>query len=407
MAKKLILEVKNLVKIFNDGKIANESINFQVFEGECIGLIGGNGAGKTTLVEQIAGLIEPTYGSIKFYFDYEYTPKEKIGIQFQNSSYPQGLTTKDIIQLQLDMYQTKITYGELNKLLDVFQVKDFYFKKVSSLSGGQLQKINVLLALIHSPRFVILDELTTALDVFAREEIFNYVYKFIKEKNITTILISHNMNEIEKLCTKVIVLLYGQIAYEGKISDIIKKYKTLDDYMLKIISDSEKIENIKRENADVLKEVNKKLTKVVKQKLYIKNLEFPVAWNEGDIISEKDLKVYKFKPFELEKDEKIKYQIYKVWEGYGEILVKIIVNKKDLPEVSKILKIGQFKTKALLFCNQIDKQFWNARKKPIPNNWKNEYKLKLDDLAEYGYKQIDLPDHNLDIECEIFRINQK
>jgi ABC-2 type transport system ATP-binding protein len=229
-----ILKVNNITKEFSGFK-ALQNISFQIEKGERIGLIGGNGAGKTTLSEIIAGIDIPTKGNIEYGFDFTISHKENIGMQFQQSEYPSGLTVKDIVLFARNLRKLDISSKELLKFLKIFQMEDFYNRKVRSLSGGQKQKLNILLSLIHNPKLVILDELSTGLDISARDEIILFTNKLLKEKNISSILISHHMDEIKRLCNKVIILVKGKVKEIKLIKDIEKEYGSLDNYCKKVI----------------------------------------------------------------------------------------------------------------------------------------------------------------------------
>lgn len=234
--QKVILEVNELVKKFGH-KVANDHISFKIFKGERVGIIGANGAGKTTLVEQIIGTSKPSSGTITYGFDYKKTPQEKMGMQFQTSSYPEGLSVKDVIDFSLDIYGSNIKQKDLDELLKIFQIYDFYKAKAKGLSGGQQQKLNVLLAIVHNPELVILDEISTGLDILAREEIVGYVDKITRSKKMTTILISHHMSEIETLCDRVIILSQGKIKAEDTIANIKKDHGSLGEFMKQIIGE--------------------------------------------------------------------------------------------------------------------------------------------------------------------------
>lgn len=224
---KKIIEVNKLVKKFGN-KIANDNISFSIQEGERLGIIGANGAGKTTLVEQLIGVSKPTKGKITYNFKYIKTPQEKMGMQFQDSSYPEGLSVKDIIDFSLEIYGSSIKEKDLKEMLKKFQIEDFYKAKAKGLSGGQQQKLNVFLAIIHKPEVVILDEISTGLDISAREEIIGYIDEITKKEKMTTILISHQMSEIERLCSRVIVLSKGKVLYDDSVSNLKKKFKSLE-----------------------------------------------------------------------------------------------------------------------------------------------------------------------------------
>ena len=222
-----IIEVKDLIKKFGN-KVANNKISFDVYKGERLGIIGANGAGKTTLVEQLIGVSKPTKGEIKYNFKYLKTPQERMGMQFQDSSYPEGLTVKDIIDFSLEIYGSQLKKSELMDMLKKFQIEDFYRAKAKGLSGGQQQKLNVFLAIIHKPEIVILDEISTGLDISAREEIIGYIDEITTKEKMTTILISHQMAEIERLCSRIIVLSKGKILYDDSIVNLKKKFKSLE-----------------------------------------------------------------------------------------------------------------------------------------------------------------------------------
>lgn len=222
-----IIEVKDLVKKFGN-KVANDKISFDIYKGERLGIIGANGAGKTTLVEQLIGVSKPTKGKIAYNFKYIKTPQERMGMQFQDSSYPEGLTVKDIIDFSLEIYGSQLKKSELMDMLKKFQIEDFYKAKAKGLSGGQQQKLNVFLAIIHKPEIVILDEISTGLDISAREEIIGYIDEITSKEKMTTILISHQMAEIERLCSRIIVLSKGKILYDDSIVNLKKKFKSLE-----------------------------------------------------------------------------------------------------------------------------------------------------------------------------------
>ena len=232
-----VLKVNNITKKFGHFYALND-ISFEIAKGERIGLIGGNGAGKTTISEIIVGINKPTSGTIEFGFDFIHSPKEGIGMQFQQSNYPSGLTVKDIITFAINLRKLTITEEELKSLLETFQMGEFYKRKVRMLSGGQRQKLNILLSIIHNPKLVILDELSTGLDISAREEIINFTDKLLSKNNMSAILISHHMEEIKSLCSKVIILDHGKISEIKTIKDIEKKHGSLHNFSKKLISES-------------------------------------------------------------------------------------------------------------------------------------------------------------------------
>lgn len=254
-----IISVKNVTKKFGSFT-ALHGVSFKVEKGERIGLIGGNGAGKTTISEIIAGITKPNSGYIEFGYDFENSPKEGIGMQFQQSTYPSGLTVKDIISFARNLRKLSITNKELKDLLRVFQMEDFYNRKVRGLSGGQRQKLNILLSIIHNPKLVILDELSTGLDISAREEIINFTDKLLSENRMSAILISHHMEEIKALCSKVVILDNGRVRDIRTVKSIEQEYGSLSVYSKKLIAES----NLK--TIQLQREINNAKTKNKKKK---------------------------------------------------------------------------------------------------------------------------------------------
>ena len=256
-----IIKINNLTKKFGDFE-ALKNINMSMAKGERIGLVGGNGAGKTTLTEIIAGIQKPTSGTIEIGFKFEESPKEGIGMQFQQSTYPSGLTVKDIIQFAVSLRKLELTQDEINEFLEVFQIKQFYKRKVRSLSGGQRQKLNILLSMIHSPKLVILDELSTGLDISAREAIIKFTNQLLTKHKMSAILISHHMEEIESLCKRVVFMSGGEIVDVKTIDEVKKIAGSLSNYLRQIIQNDESIHGSKSNPEDKPKpEVKKPVAK--------------------------------------------------------------------------------------------------------------------------------------------------
>ena len=236
ISKDSVVKLTNVTKKFGDFTAVN-NVSFEIKKGEIVGLIGANGAGKTTISEMILGLHKPTHGEIQYGFKYNKVPQEKMGMQFQDASYPSGLSIKDIIKFAQKVHGLKMSTKELKNLLAVFQISDFFNKKPRSLSGGQRQKLNIFLSILHKPELIVLDELSTGLDISAREEIISFTKKLIKSNGMSAIVISHHMGEIEELCDRLIVLDKGTVKVETTISEL-QKTSSLSDYMRKLIKDS-------------------------------------------------------------------------------------------------------------------------------------------------------------------------
>lgn len=233
-----IFEIKNLTQYYKKFKHINviyEDINLKFYAGENVALLGPNGAGKTTIVETICGTKKPSSGEIIFKYEFENNPHEKMGMQFQDLKFPSSLTVRDVIEFILDLSGlNNIDSNELNNLLNVFSLQNLLSIKSSKLSGGQQQRLNVFLSIIHKPQILILDEFTTGLDIAIKNSIQNFIRNYVKENKVSLILISHDIDAIDYLYDRVIILADKHIKIDmsrkeidlkfGSIKELLKKY---------------------------------------------------------------------------------------------------------------------------------------------------------------------------------------
>ncbi|QSZ27198.1 ABC transporter ATP-binding protein [Aceticella autotrophica] len=248
----MIIEVKNLTKSY-EGKKAVDDVSFNIEEGEIFGIIGPNGAGKTTILECIEGLRIPDSGYIRVLNFNPLKDRKKmyeyIGVQLQETTYPDRLKVWEICRLFSSFYNNPVPYNDLLRQFDLEEKKNSY---ISKLSGGQKQKLSIILALIPNPKIVFLDELTTGLDPQARRSMWGYI-KELKEKGLTICLTTHYMEEAEYLCDRVAIINEGKIA----AIDTVDKLINLIDSGVKIIFTCEEIDIKKLENLIFIKKVEK------------------------------------------------------------------------------------------------------------------------------------------------------
>ncbi len=244
--KKILFKVENLTKKFGSF-IALNNINLTIYEGESVALIGANGAGKTTLSEIISGGLKQTSGTIKYEFGNTKAQIAKnIGIQFQDNTFPNGISVKDLIGFYVSVYKVDAKSKDFIKLLEVFELKHLMKKSANSLSGGQRQRLNVILAFLHKPKLLLLDEVSTGLDIKSRNMIRNYIKIITKANNSNLFLVSHNMDEVEFLCNRVILLENGSIIEDNKVSDIVKQNNSVENYANNYFNQKPKIKNLIR-----------------------------------------------------------------------------------------------------------------------------------------------------------------
>ncbi len=226
-----LLSVKDIKK--NYGKVeVLKGISFDVKPGERIAIVGANGAGKSTLSEIIGKVKEPTSGKIDYSFGKSKTEiSAKIGIQFQDSSYPDFYKVHDLVTFIIEASNIDITKEELDDLYKTFDLYELRKEVAKGLSGGQQQRLNILLAVANNPKLLILDEVGTGLDVESRTKIKSYIKSYATEHEAAILLVSHNADEVMELVDRVIVIHNGEIFEDRMLKEIIKEWKQFDNYM--------------------------------------------------------------------------------------------------------------------------------------------------------------------------------
>lgn len=245
-----IISVKDLTKVFKkpirgeglSGMIksffsreyeevrAVDGISFDIEEGEIVGYIGANGAGKSTTIKMMCGILHPTSGSVTVDgMDFEKDRQRinsEMGVVFGQKTQlwwdiPLIETfkiLKSIYEVPDEDYEERFSY-----LCELLDLNEFINQTVRSLSLGQRMRADFAAALIHSPKIVYLDEPTIGLDVLVKDKIRSAIKELNKKYGITVILTTHDMKDIEELCSRIIIIDKGNILYDGKLSDI--KYR--------------------------------------------------------------------------------------------------------------------------------------------------------------------------------------
>ena len=214
------IQVNNLTKSFSGRKVIND-LSFEVNKGEVFALLGHNGAGKSTTIDLILGLKYPDEGNATILgMDAAKHRKkvfEKVGVQLQHTEYQNMMTVEEACMEYASLYKKPSDY---KALLHSFGLSDLKKSYINKLSGGEKQKLSVVLALIGNPEIVFLDELTTGLDVAARREVWRTL-KHLKEKGLTIFLTTHYMEEAQALCDHVCIIKSGEKVIEGTIAEIV------------------------------------------------------------------------------------------------------------------------------------------------------------------------------------------
>lgn len=214
------VSVRNLTKSFSGRRVVDD-LSFDVQKGEVFALLGHNGAGKSTTIDLILGLKTPNGGSAKILrMDAAQNRKqvfERVGVQLQHTQYQTNITVEEACIEYASLYADPADYP---KLLEQFGLGTLRKNFVSKLSGGERQKLSVVLALIGKPEIVFLDELTTGLDVVARREVWRTL-KQLESQGLTIFLTTHYMEEAEALCDRVCIIKSGKKVAEGTIDEVI------------------------------------------------------------------------------------------------------------------------------------------------------------------------------------------
>ena len=214
------VSVRNLTKSFGSRRVV-DGLSFDVRRGEVFALLGHNGAGKSTTIDLILGLKSPDGGSARILgmeaAEHRKQLFERVGVQLQNTRYQPSITVEEACIEYASLYADPADYPQL---LHQFGLDGLRKSFVSKLSGGERQKLSVVLALIGRPELVFLDELTTGLDVVARREVWRTL-KQLKAQGLTIFLTTHYMEEAEALCDRVCIIRSGRKVAEGTVDEVV------------------------------------------------------------------------------------------------------------------------------------------------------------------------------------------
>ena len=232
-----LINVVNLVKNFDEQSVI-KNISFNVKKNSIVGILGKNGAGKTTLLGMLLGLITPTKGDIFILGKNLKLNKKEIlsEINFQSPyvDLPKKMTVEQNLSFYSRLYGVKNFNTVIENHVDDLKIRDLVKKNYGSLSAGQKTKINLCKALLNKPKLLLLDEPTASLDPETSIFIRNYLLEYQKKNSSSILITSHNLDEVQAMCSNIILLKSGEIVSEGNIKQILKNYnyKTLIELFL-------------------------------------------------------------------------------------------------------------------------------------------------------------------------------
>ena len=238
----MTIEIKNLNKKYKNFN-AVQNLNFEIKKGSIIGLLGPNGCGKTTTLGMILGLIKPTSGIVNINGkDIENEKNrieilEKINFISPYIELPKKLTVRENLIVYGKMYSVQNLEEKINSLIVDLNLNDLKNRKTGELSSGQKNRVSLAKSLINDPEILLLDEPTASLDPDTGDYIRGYIQKFAEKNNTTILLASHNMDEVKRLCNRVMMMKNGEIIDQGSCADLINKHgrKNLEETFLKLV----------------------------------------------------------------------------------------------------------------------------------------------------------------------------
>ena len=233
------LEVIELSKSYNN-KEAVKNVSFKINKNEIIGILGPNGCGKTTTIGMILGLLKPTRGKVLINgFEIETQRVDLLNNLNFISPYielPKKLTVKENLIVYANLYSVKKINRRIEYLSETLRLNEFIDKQTGELSSGQKNRVSLAKALINEPSVLLLDEPTASLDPETGDFVRKFIEKISKEKKMSILLASHNMDEVKRLCKNVLMMKNGVIIDKGTPDDLIAKHgkKNLEEVFLKL-----------------------------------------------------------------------------------------------------------------------------------------------------------------------------
>lgn len=213
-----VIEIKKSFK----NKEVLKGVSFTVEEGDKVALLGNNGAGKSTLLKIIAGQLQANAGRIETTLDFQ----TEIGMMPQGDILIDDLKVEDLVLLKCYMNQLEDIDIDIDALLKMVELEGFKNQYVLGLSGGQKRRLSLLLTILNEPRLIFLDEPTTGMDL---ESVDNF-WHLLEEQKYTSVVVTHDFNQIDHFFTKVLILKDGRIAAQESVEDIHRKGQTIEQF---------------------------------------------------------------------------------------------------------------------------------------------------------------------------------
>jgi len=252
----MIASMKNIVKYYNDEHLALDGLSLEINDGEILGLLGPNGSGKTTAIHILCGLLNYDMGDVKLFGrpqdrkDFEI--RRKMGLVTQEVTVFKELTAKENLQYFGGLYGLKgqELADNIAEVLEFVELSDRANKKPGTFSGGMQRRLNIACSLVHKPKLLIMDEPTVAIDPQSRNHILESVKK-IAARGTTILYTSHYMEEVQEICSRIVVMDAGRVIAKGTVDQLIRLIQQEEKVRITPVSATNTLANALRTVAGV------------------------------------------------------------------------------------------------------------------------------------------------------------
>jgi len=244
------IAVNQLTKRF-DSLLAVDHIGFQVAPGETVGLLGGNGAGKTTTISMMLGLLKPSSGEVRVLgadmVRHRYKVLHRINFSSPYVDLPHRLTVRENLIVYAHLYGLSRPKTRIRRLIEGLSLEELEKRRIGSLSAGQKTRVALAKALLNEPEVLLLDEPTASLDPDTADWVRSYLERYRVESGAAILLASHNMGEVERLCSMVLMMRGGRIVDRGTPAGLVQRYgrQTLEEVFLDIARQNDRFQSSK------------------------------------------------------------------------------------------------------------------------------------------------------------------
>lgn len=245
--------VRNLFSSEHTVKRAVDDISFSVGDGEIVGFIGKNGAGKSTTIKMLSGILQPTAGSVTVNgvhpFHRRMENAKQIGVVFgQKTQLWWDVPLIESYRLLREIYRidSAVYQKNLDRYVPMLGLEEVLRKPVRQMSLGQRVKSDICAALLHNPKILFLDEPTIGVDVVSKKYLHDFIQEINREKGTTVLLTTHDMGDMEKLCSRVVVIDSGRLMYDGDLDSMVRRFGAVRSLMVEF---EEPVEDFHIENA--------------------------------------------------------------------------------------------------------------------------------------------------------------